>query len=72
MAGLDPTTLNYLSGGYMISRIVYNFVYINAETDSAVNLRTAVFLTGIGFVMTLFIKAGGALQEGVRGVGVGR
>lgn len=72
MAGLDSTTLNYLSGGYVVSRIVYNLVYINAETARAANLRTGVFLSGVGCVMTLFIKAGMVLQEGVKGVGVGR
>ncbi|MCJ1427992.1 hypothetical protein MMC29_005899 [Sticta canariensis] len=72
MAGLDSTTLNYLSGGYVVSRIAYNLVYINAETPRAANLRTGVFLSGVGCVMTLFIKAGGVLQEGVRVVGVGR
>ena len=72
MAGLDSTTLNYLSGGYVVSRIAYNLIYINGESPGAGYLRTGVFLSGVGCVMTLFIKAGGVLQAGVRGVGFGR
>ncbi|MCJ1462694.1 hypothetical protein MMC07_001297 [Pseudocyphellaria aurata] len=71
MAGLNPTTLNYLSGGYVLSRIIYSFVYINAANPATVKYRTVAFLSGIGCVMTLFVKAGGVFQQGLRGASVG-
>jgi uncharacterized MAPEG superfamily protein len=35
IAKLDNTTLNYLSGGYLASRVLYNFVYINNQSESS-------------------------------------
>jgi len=62
IAGLDNSTLNYLSGGYLVSRAIYNLIYITNDTPSAANARTATFLTGIGLIFTLFIKSGNALR----------
>ncbi|KAN0095989.1 hypothetical protein V8E51_014794 [Hyaloscypha variabilis] len=33
LAGLPAATLNTLSGGYLLSRVLYNFVYINNTSD---------------------------------------
>lgn len=63
VAGLPAQTLNTLSGGYLASRIVYNFIYINNSTEALGNLRTAVFLTGLGQIFTLFIKSGNILVD---------
>ena len=65
IAGLNAATLNYLSGGYLLSRMAYNIIYINNESTTAGNTRTGVFLTGIGLIMTLFVKAGNKLQPGL-------
>lgn len=62
-AKVDNWTLNALSGGYLVSRVVYNFIYINNEEESLATARTGVFLTGIGMVFTLFVKAGNALRD---------
>ncbi|PVH88067.1 hypothetical protein DL98DRAFT_544593 [Cadophora sp. DSE1049] len=63
LAGLPAQTLNTLSGGYLVSRIFYNYIYINNTSQAAANSRSAVYLTGIGMIFTLFIKSGNALKE---------
>ena len=65
VAGLDAATLNYLGGGYLLSRMAYNIIYINNQTAAFGNTRTGVFLTGIGIIMTLFVKAGNKMQPGL-------
>lgn len=62
IAGLENRTLNLLSGGYLVSRIVYNFVYIGNTTEQAATLRSGVFLSGIGIIFTLFVKSGNVLR----------
>ncbi|KAL2066318.1 hypothetical protein VTL71DRAFT_2389 [Oculimacula yallundae] len=63
LAGLPAATLNTLSGGYLALRILYNYIYITNTSESAANLRSVVFVTGVGFIWTLFIKSGNALRE---------
>jgi len=57
-AGVPAGTMNALSGGYVVSRILYNLVYINNESKAAANLRSTVYLSGVGIIWTLFIMAG--------------
>lgn len=57
-AGLPASTLNTLSFSYLLSRVVYNLLYINNETDVAANARSVVFVGGVGLIMTIFVKAG--------------
>lgn len=61
LAGLPAATLNTLSGGYLVSRVVYNAIYITNTSEGMANVRTVVFLSGIAQIMTLFVKAGNAL-----------
>ncbi|KAI1866362.1 uncharacterized protein JN550_007750 [Neoarthrinium moseri] len=63
-AGLSVQALNYLSVGYIVSRIAYTWVYIFGLGDRNVHplARTAVWSAAIGCVMTLFVKAGLKLQ----------
>ncbi|PMD15456.1 hypothetical protein NA56DRAFT_733632 [Hyaloscypha hepaticicola] len=63
LAGLPASTLNTLSGGYLISRVLYNLVYINNTTEGVGHLRSVVFLAGIGQIFTLFVKSGNVLRE---------
>lgn len=63
VAKVDNWTLNALSGGYLVSRLVYNLIYVNNESESLANARTATFLSGIGMIFTLFIKSGNALRN---------
>lgn len=58
MAHLHHTWLNALSVGYVLSRIVYNLVYINNTTAALATTRTVVFVTGQSMLMTLFVLAG--------------
>lgn len=63
VAGLSHSTLNTLTGGYLISRAVYNFIYINNESQGAAAARSLVWLFGIGQIFTLFIKSGNLLTN---------
>ena len=62
VARLPVSTLNTATLYYLVSRAVYNLLYINVESLSMSNLRTIVFLSGIGTIMTLFVKSGNALN----------
>ncbi|KAJ8067689.1 hypothetical protein OCU04_003295 [Sclerotinia nivalis] len=64
VAGLSHSTLNTLSGGYLISRAVYTFIYINNESQGTAASRSLTFLVGIGHICALFIKSGNALRDG--------
>jgi uncharacterized MAPEG superfamily protein len=63
LAGLSTPTLNFLSGGYLATRALYNVIYINNNTQAAANTRSVVFVAGIGMIFTLFIKSGNALKS---------
>ncbi|TEY73275.1 hypothetical protein BOTCAL_0080g00030 [Botryotinia calthae] len=63
VAGLSHSTLNALTGAYLISRAVYNFLYINNESQGAAAARSLVWLFGIGLSSTLFIKSGNILTN---------
>jgi len=63
LAGLPAATLNTLSGGYLLSRVLYNFVYINNTSKGLASLRSVGFLAGIGQIFALFIKSANVLRE---------
>ncbi|KAM3417022.1 hypothetical protein BST61_g8605 [Cercospora zeina] len=63
VVGLDNSTMNALSGAYLLSRVAYNLIYINNTTNAMANARSVAFLSGIGIIFTLFIKAGNVLRE---------
>jgi uncharacterized MAPEG superfamily protein len=59
VAGLSLETLNYLSLGYIASRIMYTWVYIfGQDNPHFAAVRTVVWSAGTGFVCTFFVKAG--------------
>jgi uncharacterized MAPEG superfamily protein len=62
MASLENRMLNLLSVGYVASRLIYTYIYINNTTGPLAATRTAVFLSGIGMIWTLFIMAGNTLR----------
>ena len=64
-AGLDTQWLNALSGGYLVSRAVYSYVYVNNDNATMANVRTGVFLSGIGMIFMLFVQAGNKLRSSV-------
>lgn len=63
VAKIDNWTLNALSGGYLASRVVYNLVYINNESEALAMARSTTYVTSIGMVFALFIKAGNVLRD---------
>ncbi|KAK3175116.1 hypothetical protein OEA41_002362 [Lepraria neglecta] len=58
MANLDAGYMNALSLGYVASRIVYTFVYLNNSSIGQAQGRSLIFLTGVGLCMTMFVSAG--------------
>lgn len=63
VAKVDNWSLNALSGGYLASRVLYNLIYINNQTESSAGARSVTFLSGVGMILTLFIKSGNALRN---------
>lgn len=61
-ARLNPKLLNGLSLGYVLSRVVYNFVYINNSTSQLARTRVVTFFSGLGMIFTLFVKAGNKIN----------
>ncbi|EPE29121.1 hypothetical protein GLAREA_00279 [Glarea lozoyensis ATCC 20868] len=64
VAGLSATSLNGLSAGYVLSRILYTLIYINNTNPKFSDLRSVMWLVGIGQVVTLYAKAGNMLRAG--------
>lgn len=64
VANVDNWWLNTLSMGYLASRVVYNLIYLNNESERAGHTRSVVFVSGIGMIFTLFIKAGNKMMNG--------
>ncbi|KZP32401.1 hypothetical protein FIBSPDRAFT_848813 [Athelia psychrophila] len=58
VAKLPASHLNKLAFGYLATRVVYNFLYINISTNEGSRLRSASFLAGIICCMTLILQAG--------------
>lgn len=66
LAGLPAETLNVLSGGYLASRVLYNLIYVTNTSETMANVRSLTYLSGIGMIMTLFVKSGNLLSEPTR------
>ncbi|ORY78590.1 hypothetical protein BCR37DRAFT_108426 [Protomyces lactucae-debilis] len=60
LAKLDNGLVNKYCAAYLISRVVYNYLYITTTDLSKSPLRSLTYLFGIGSIFTLFIKAGRA------------
>jgi uncharacterized MAPEG superfamily protein len=63
-AGLPAQTLNALSAGYVVSRVLYNFIYINNTTAKMPKMRSLVWIIGTGLIITLYVKSGIAVKNG--------
>ena len=61
MAHLPTSFLNGLSIAYVISRAVYNVLYITNTSAARARARSAVFFAGVGCMMGLFLGAGNEL-----------
>ena len=51
---LPASTANTLTFSYLGSRVLFNLLYIFVESDSVANLRSVVYLGGIGLVCTSY------------------
>lgn len=64
-AKLDPALLNLLSIGYLLSRIAYSYLYIQADTPEKAKYRTSAYLVSMAFLFCLIITAGGKFKNGM-------
>ncbi|KAK0722572.1 hypothetical protein B0T26DRAFT_851506 [Lasiosphaeria miniovina] len=62
-SGAVPTaTLNALALGYLVSRAIYNYIYVFMQDNArAAPLRSLVWLAGLVVIFSLFLKAGGGV-----------
>jgi len=56
-AGVDNPTLNKVSGLYILTRILYNYIYITNTTQRASVFRSVIWMTSLSFPFYLFFKA---------------
>jgi len=62
VAGLEPRFLNGFAGAYVLSRMVYIWVYINNTTAAMTRVRTTVYFSGVFCCMVLFLAAGNKMR----------
>ncbi|KAI0779157.1 hypothetical protein BC629DRAFT_1289865 [Irpex lacteus] len=63
IAGLSHRTLNQFSFAYVLTRILYNYVYFNQKTPAQSRIRTAVFFIGLSLPLTILIKSANKLYS---------
>lgn len=63
-AKLDVGVVNALSWGYIVSRGVYTYIYLNNEGLPFSNVRSVVYVGGVALCMTMFVMAGNVLRLG--------
>lgn len=61
-AKIPAAELNTLAGGYLLTRILFTFVYIQTTDEVLSALRSVLYVAGVAINSTLFIKAGLRLQ----------
>ncbi|GBB84421.1 hypothetical protein RclHR1_01100013 [Rhizophagus clarus] len=57
ITGVPTSTVNALSTSYIVSRIIYNSIYINNESTRLANFRTLVWAASMGISFSLYILA---------------
>ncbi|TDL22784.1 hypothetical protein BD410DRAFT_788108 [Rickenella mellea] len=61
-AGVAQETLNSVSVAFIVTRILYNYVYITHTTQLASTLRTGLWSISLSLPMYLIVKAGNILR----------
>jgi uncharacterized MAPEG superfamily protein len=57
-AGLPVQRLNALALAYLVSRVVYNYVYVVVLDNARLAaLRAAIWVSGIGIIFGFFVSA---------------
>ena len=64
MAKIDPSTLNTMTGLFLVLRTVYNIAYIQTTTQQWSVLRTGVWISSVLCCLVLLSKAGGVMANG--------
>ncbi|KAF8518267.1 hypothetical protein BU17DRAFT_66508 [Hysterangium stoloniferum] len=54
-AGIDTKTVNVISGSFVVTRLLFNYIYINQNTKTASALRSSVWLSSIALPLYLLI-----------------
>ena len=62
MAGLEVGTMNGLTIAYLVSRVVYNHIYIFNDLVPS-QARSVTFLGGVGICMAMFVQAGNKMRR---------
>ncbi|KAK4123529.1 hypothetical protein N657DRAFT_412900 [Parathielavia appendiculata] len=61
VAGVAAERMNQLTLGYLLSRVVYSYIYVVLQDNSRfAGLRSLVWMAGAGLIMALFVAAGQA------------
>ncbi|KAI1340827.1 hypothetical protein F5Y15DRAFT_414548 [Xylariaceae sp. FL0016] len=59
MAGVDPVVSNALAIAYLVTRVVYNVIYVILQQDPRWALaRSTTWFAGIGIIFAMFLVAG--------------
>lgn len=62
IANVNPTAANVLSLLYLVTRILYNIVYVILQDNPQWGLvRSVTWFSGIGIIFSMFILAGAAV-----------
>ncbi|KAF9051326.1 hypothetical protein BJ165DRAFT_1447993 [Panaeolus papilionaceus] len=56
-AGIDNYTLNVACGFYLVTRMLFNYIYINNTTGTTANIRSLVWILSLGTPFYLLGKA---------------
>jgi uncharacterized MAPEG superfamily protein len=62
VAGVSKLVLNSLSLAYLVSRALYNWLYVVGDKKSLALARTVVFFAGQGILFSLCILAGNRMR----------
>jgi uncharacterized MAPEG superfamily protein len=64
VGGVPTRIVDTVAIGYVLSRMVYTYLYVNGETDVMAGMRSTVFGLGLGANLYLMVKA--AMSVGSR------
>jgi uncharacterized MAPEG superfamily protein len=62
VARLPAEELNSLAGLYLATRLAFSVLYIGTENEVLSYLRSGAYVSGVGVIFTMFIRAGRAFQ----------
>ncbi|KAJ3509739.1 hypothetical protein NLJ89_g5058 [Agrocybe chaxingu] len=57
VAGLDNTTLNIAAGSYLVTRMIFNYVYFIQQTKRMAALRSLTWIASLTFPFYILVKS---------------